>query len=319
MANPVLALALVCGWWLGAGFYGVDARPKGIHACMCVDVTYNSIRQVSKVKRSCRDCGLVNKANYRHQPVCTEDTQQKDEDQRVVGGGEVYPRDRYPYMVSLVKYGVSVCGGSLVAPNVVLTAAHCRGHIEEAHVGRYDITPMPKREVYEVFKVLEVVHPYYQTRTSTDYDFMLLKLNGSSSRVPIQIGNLTDAQLASARHLSVAGWGTTSFGGPRSHVLLEAVVDWVPHVNCTWAYGASQVTDSMLCASRMGVDACQGDSGGPLILKGANPASDLLVGVVSWGWGCACPDYPGVYSDVRRATSWLSSVVPLMASETCMG
>lgn len=297
-------------WW--CAFYGIDARHKGIYACLCVSVSYNGIRQVERVERVCGDCR--GNTSYRFLPSDCERVE-SDDNERVVGGSEVYPRNRYPYMVSLVKYGVSVCGGSLLAPNVVLTAAHCKGHIDEVRIGLYDIG-RGSTDRYESFSFTHTVHPYYRRRATSDYDFMLLKLNGSSSYPPVPILDPMHAELAPSTPMAVIGWGTTRYGGKRSQTLLEARVDHVPYQDCAAAYGAGALTDSMLCADGGGADACQGDSGGPLIIKGADATSDRLVGVVSWGWGCACAGYPGVYADIRRVYNWLGNTALSLAGNS---
>merc|ERR1712183_396218 len=65
----------------------------------------------------------------------------------------------------------------------------------------------------------------------------------------------------------------------------------------------------MLCAARPGKDACSGDSGGPLIVRGADHTEDVVVGIVSWGTGCANPRYPGVYSRISMAYDWIMDTV----------
>merc|ERR1712151_1200266 len=64
------------------------------------------------------------------------------------------------------------------------------------------------------------------------------------------------------------------------------------------SYNGDVDKDTMICASREERDSCQGDSGGPLIIKGDDATSDVLIGIVSWGFGCAEPTYPGVYTNV---------------------
>lgn len=102
--------------------------------------------------------------------------------------------------------------------------------------------------------------------------------------------------------LTTIGFGTTSSGGSVSSRLLEATVDYVSNTECATAYSGTGtiVDDSQICGASPGKDACQGDSGGPFIVKCANE-EDTLVGVVSWGIGCASPDFPGVYGRVSNA------------------
>lgn len=80
----------------------------------------------------------------------------------------------------------------------------------------------------------------------------------------------------------------------------------VSNEDCTVAYVEyGGVTDNQMCAEREGKDACQDDSGGPLIVKGENASSDVLVGIVSSGVGCATEGYPGVYARISSQISWI--------------
>ena len=113
----------------------------------------------------------------------------------------------------------------------------------------------------------------------------------------------------------MTGWGTTYFGGSQPNELQEAQVTTLTRTACrAQGYASSQITDSMMCAADPGKDACQGDSGGPLIAYKDSVRCHLgkmvttqlsplkaethfvLVGVVSWGSGCALTNYPGVYA-----------------------
>ena len=104
----------------------------------------------------------------------------------------------------------------------------------------------------------------------------------------------------------ITGWGTLSFMGSSPNTLMQASVPLVSNQNCTSAY-PGHIDDSMLCAGvdEGGVDACQGDSGGPLVCE--FNGTWYLEGVTSWGYGCAEPNYYGVYSRVRTLKSWLLS------------
>ena len=100
----------------------------------------------------------------------------------------------------------------------------------------------------------------------------------------------------------VSGWGTTEEDGDALSNHLQAVnVDIVSPSACKAAYGAGSITDRMLCAgvSGSGQDACQGDSGGPLVVR------VLLGGIVSWGYGCGRPGYPGVYGNVAAMRDYI--------------
>merc|ERR1712189_154770 len=103
------------------------------------------------------------------------------------------------------------------------------------------------------------------------------------------------------RTTSVSGWGTTSEGGSLGKTLMKVTVPVVSDDDCRDAYGVSEIADSMICAGleQGGKDSCQGDSGGPFM------CGSQLSGVVSWGYGCAEPGYPGVYTQTSYFISWL--------------
>jgi len=107
------------------------------------------------------------------------------------------------------------------------------------------------------------------------------------------------------KSLTVSGWGARSEGGRPPTTLHAVRVPGISNYQCRRSYRS--ITDAMICAgeTRGGVDSCQGDSGGPLTYTSGG--STYVVGVVSWGRGCARPDYPGVYSRVTSALSWINS------------
>lgn len=226
-----------------------------------------------------------------------------DEDSRIVGGVEAQ-RGRYPYLVSLSDNGEAICGGSLIAPNYVLTAAHCAGYSYKAEIGRHNLSN--NGEDYESISVIaEFIHPNYNDNTSEN-DFMVLKLASDSSYSLVTLDE-GSAEVADGTDVTVMGWGATCEGGPSSDVLLEVEVDIVGHPRCNSAYGGNSITNDMLCAARDGKDACQGDSGGPLVIKGSSDEGDVQVGIVSWGLGCADPNFPGVYSRVATAMDFINT------------
>jgi len=225
---------------------------------------------------------------------------------KIVGGVEVDPKDRYPYQVALTfSSGRQYCGGSLIAPGWVLSAAHCADYGSRVQIGRWDLDD--NSEDYEDIEVdYELVHPDYDY-SSFDNDFMLLKLKTDSQYPPVSVNDgsqTTDA----GTDVTTIGWGRTSSQGAPSDVLLEVEVDIVGNTECNLDYDGG-ITENMLCAARLGKDACQGDSGGPLVIRGNSYSEDVLVGVVSWGYGCASPNYPGVYASVSKGYNWISKYV----------
>jgi len=232
---------------------------------------------------------------------------------KIVGGDPVNPPNRYPYQVSITSFEKRhFCGGSLIAPGWVLSAAHCAGSVAYAQIGRYDLSD--DSEVFEDIRVdYVVIHPEYES-TSSGNDFMLVRLKTDSQYPPASIDDGSES-LSSGTDVTVMGWGTTSSNGPSSDILLEVEVDVVTNNSCNDDYDGL-ITDTMICAARQNKDSCQGDSGGPLIVKGNDDTEDVVVGVVSWGYGCADSNYPGVYARVSAQYDWIASYVVGLESPT---
>jgi len=222
---------------------------------------------------------------------------------RIVGGQVVNPPSKYPFQAVLKYNGSQICGGSLIAKDLILTAAHCYS-ANSVEIGRFDLNN--GNEKYHESLIREkVVHPDWNQSTM-NYDFMILKMtdaipDGSYDIVELDFEN---NNLKEGENLVVIGWGTLSSGGSSSPQLREATVNYVPSTDCSNAYGGG-ITSAMMCASAPGRDACQGDSGGPLL----NAVTRKQVGVTSWGTGCASKDYPGVYARVSKVSSWVVSVM----------
>ncbi|GGP48197.1 S1 family peptidase [Saccharothrix coeruleofusca] len=213
------------------------------------------------------------------------------DDPRIVGGQRVSIGD-HPWVVYLADpSGYQFCGGTIVAPRKVLTAGHCAAGLTaratRVVAGRED--KQSRRGV--VVAVTDIwVHPRYITADRGD-DLAVLTL---AEALPYQPLPLADRDYPAGTRATILGWGRTGEQGAPSRYLLGASVPLVSDENCAKAYPQYDER-SMVCAGyeRGGVDTCQGDSGGPLVVGGA------LVGVTSWGEGCARAGKPGVYTLVR--------------------
>ena len=228
---------------------------------------------------------------------------------RIVGGTEVdppCPECKYQFMVSVQSAsGYHFCGGSLVRENWVVTAAHCvdgwPANAIRVEIGLHNIYYTEGAQILYVEEV--IVHPNWNDNT-INFDYALLRFIGPTDIndlgfEPIQL--ITDESHDDEPVMGTTmGWGTTSYGGPSSNVLLE--VDVPIDDDCGYNGG---ITDNMVCAgdSNGGEDACQGDSGGPLIMTNEDGEYELI-GIVSWGYGCAEPNYPGVYSRIYPELDW---------------
>lgn len=144
------------------------------------------------------------------------------------------------------------------------------------------------------------VHPDYNTRTF-QYDVGLVRVNTSMVfSATVHSIRLPYTRPATGTTSRIIGWGASFEGGPAMAALLAAEVNLISDTECRLVFG-SKFLPSMLCAYTSGKDACQGDSGGPLVVN------TELVGIVSWGIGCARPNLPGVYTDVLYVRNWVIS------------
>ncbi|MBV7248942.1 trypsin-like serine protease [Streptomyces sp. MW-W600-10] len=216
-------------------------------------------------------------------------------------GGERAEQGEFPFMVRL-SMG---CGGALYAQDIVLTAAHCvdgSGNDTSITVtgGVADLQSPDAVEVQST-KVLQA--PGYN---GTGKDWALIKLAQPIDQPTLKIA--TDDTYDEGT-FTVAGWGADSEGGSQQRHLLKADVPFVSDADCSSAYGGDLVADEEICAGLLGtggVDSCQGDSGGPMFRKDDSDEW-VQVGIVSWGQGCARPDYPGVYAQVSHFAGDIAS------------
>uniref|UniRef100_UPI00398E5B70 transmembrane protease serine 4-like n=1 Tax=Pristiophorus japonicus TaxID=55135 RepID=UPI00398E5B70 len=231
---------------------------------------------------------------------------------RIVGGSDA-TIDEWPWQVSLQYKSQHLCGGSVLNPNWIVTAAHCfpeeYHQIENWKVFAGSEFLYSGGSSYSVLKI--VTHGHYNSKSS-DYDIALIKLRSPLPHTdyirPICLPNY-NAPIQSTLLAWVTGWGYTKEYGQVSSVLQQANVSVILRDVCNQRqYYGGQITERMLCAGYPDgkVDACQGDSGGPLVYR---YRYWQLIGIVSWGTGCARPKRPGVYSDVTMLLDWVYHVL----------
>ena len=223
-----------------------------------------------------------------------------------VVGGTRATISEYPWTVYLASTsGSQFCGGTLVKGNKVVTAAHCVSGRSAASTrvvwGRED----KQSTAGTVASVTRIwVHPSY-TSASSGSDVAVLTLATSISSTYLPLATPSDTALyAAGTSTTILGWGTTSSGGSASRYLLKATVPVTSDATCKTAYSNYSST-SMVCAGypQGGTDTCQGDSGGPLVAGGK------LIGITSWGEGCALAGYPGVYTRVSNFATLITQQI----------
>jgi hypothetical protein len=245
-----------------------------------------------------------------------------DREPRIIGGNTT-TSDEWPWQVAIDAnparfsgngFQRQFCGGSLVAPTVVITAAHCAFDVFDNNnafddpgnfsviTGRTTLSDSSQGQEIPVSSIWVPTdasgHHLYNDNTS-QWDAVAMFLSSGSNSAPIKIAGPGETGLwAPGSAAWATGWGATALMGPGSNgsdTLREVQVHIVSDSSCSLSYPGEFDPETMVCAGEPsgGKDTCFGDSGGPLVV----PMSGgfRLVGDTSWGNQCALPNQPGVY------------------------
>ncbi|KAM8908020.1 ovochymase-1 isoform 3-T3 [Spinachia spinachia] len=264
---------------------------------------------------------------------------------RIIGGQEAWANS-WPWQASLQFASMPACGGAIIGPLWVVSAAHCFKRFNKAsswmvRAGKHDLddpheprqqvrtsTPqfvlflarlkcvnqnltllLPHPHPVQLVRVSEIQIPPSYNPLTKESDVALLRL-----QTPLVFNSfvrpidLWMSPLPLFSECTITGWGSTRENGPRVNRLQEVNVTILPPEACD-EYYRGRIQPSMFCAGRHtgGADACQGDSGGPLACFTGSRYE--LAGLVSWGVGCGRERRPGVYAKISQHTRWMSEVM----------
>ncbi|KAL7025999.1 hypothetical protein ACKWTF_013735 [Chironomus riparius] len=230
-------------------------------------------------------------------------------EQKIVGGSETLPNE-LPWVAALFKQNKLYCGAAIISTRFLLTAAHCVSNFEpheiRAFVGGHNIS----RDYSEIKKIKRIIYHDEFDIFSFDNDIALLELENPVfygprvSAICLPSGDQTDF---TDQLTLISGWGRLGEKSPTSSTLRSVIVPIWSRKECSAAgYGTSRITDNMMCGGypEGKKDACQGDSGGPMVTEGPTGSMEII-GIVSWGRGCARKSLPGIYTKITNYLDWI--------------
>eukprot|EP01134_Creolimax_fragrantissima_P003195 CFRG3195T1 len=238
-----------------------------------------------------------------------------DQPGRIVGGSPV--TERIPFMVSLnnPRYGVNgfhYCGGSLINKDWVVTAAHCLyGRVSSSYSHQLKIGMMTQsgNDYLHKSRISKIILHSGYNRTYMANDIAMIRLMDPAPE-GLTFATVNEDSYVPEDNCPIwyVGWGTLEEGGSTPDQLMAVNLESLRLSTCQYVYGFRMVSSLNVCTYTPGKDSCQGDSGGPVVVPGPDGRinSGRLVGVVSWGQGCARKRYPGVNTRVSSFIDWMN-------------
>ncbi|XP_030638324.1 serine protease hepsin [Chanos chanos] len=324
-ANPLLA-SISCEemGFVRAVNFSVTCAPDSSNDNDFFCVKESELSYGKKIKTAFYPCKCPNGQIL--EVLCQDCGRRMLPEERIVGGLDAR-QGSWPWQVSLQYDGVHQCGGSIISDRWIVSAAHCFPE-RYRNIGRWRVllgsiynTPTHKNVVTAEVKTV-VYHSSYLPFVDPNIDDNSRDIAVLALTSPLQFNDyiqpvclptygqrLIDGQMG-----TVTGWGNTEYYGTLANVLQEASVPVISDAVCNAPdYYDNQITTSMFCAGyeKGGTDACQGDSGGPFVAADclSKTSRYRLLGVVSWGTGCAMAKKPGVYTKVSRFLPWISTAM----------
>jgi len=306
----------------------------------CFPVTNIALSETVKYKWKRSDTRWTNenyKRSRREIELATNDTDHDHHEQpafqgRIIGGELIHVK-QYPFFVALWNKGTHICGASILTKDMILTAAHCVYNIVnpmdmEAFFGVSSKTEILNKQAYghdvHASKIRTIIlNPNWDTETY-EADNAILELETpipewSDFIMPACIHikdkvSVPAPNLKSGMEVEIIGMGVEEEGSSITNDYLEHIsVAMISNNDCNEYFGQNWILKDMICAGHLlgGKDACQGDSGGPLIQTALVEGTPIewLVGIVSFGVGCARPGLGGAYSSLEYYSQWIADTV----------
>lgn len=238
-------------------------------------------------------------------------------------GGTLASTQTIPWQVSIQQFNPGgwfkspswqhICGGSILSPNWILTAAHCLHDSASLRVVSGSSSLSRASSTTQIRTVdLTIRHPLFNS-DFVENDIALIFLSTPLLMVEKSVMSIKlppkDAQPIDSGDALTSGWGRTFHGGPISDLLLQVTLPIVPWAECCKCYNNVSnvsITNKKICAGRLdasGFGVCQGDSGGPLVMDG------FVVGVTSFGVICGSSSHPTVYTRVSAYREWIDETI----------